>query len=127
MNSEKTLKKFLQCWKDQNWIEMLKYVQQTWKSEKTKPMSTLIDYFSHKNIIKIKILDIENINNVMTDINFSIKYALVNKAEPNRTFNEKISARLICEKEPYKPDVKGQWGVNPVSILRGIRNEKING
>ncbi|MDD5342804.1 MAG: hypothetical protein PHW12_00120, partial [Smithella sp.] len=34
--------------------------------------------------------------------------------------DSEITIRVICEIEPYKPDITGTWGVNPISALRGI-------
>ena len=31
--------------------------------------------------------------------------------------NKKSKARLLKEIRPYQPDINGQWGVNPISIL----------
>jgi len=34
---------------------------------------------------------------------------------------KKIKARVICETGPYKPDIEGNWGVNPISCLKEIQ------
>jgi hypothetical protein len=32
--------------------------------------------------------------------------------------DRKATPTVICEVEPYKPDLRGDWGVNPISALR---------
>ena len=42
--------------------------------------------------------------------------------EPRRAFCNPI---VICEKAPFTPDLKGKWGVNPISFMKltDINNE----
>jgi len=35
-----------------------------------------------------------------------------------RTNTGVYSTKVICEKEVYKPDPKGEWGVNPLSFYK---------
>jgi hypothetical protein len=32
--------------------------------------------------------------------------------------DRKAKPTVICEVEPYRPDLRGDWGVNPISALR---------
>ena len=34
-----------------------------------------------------------------------------------------LSGRMLQEIEPYAPSDKGEWGVNPISLLRGLYSE----
>ena len=43
-------------------------------------------------------------------------------------FNGKLvnmygKANTICEKAPYEPSPNGKWGVNPISILRWVKQK----
>lgn len=33
---------------------------------------------------------------------------------------KKVTARLVCETEPYKPSVDGEFGVNPISLIKNL-------
>ena len=33
---------------------------------------------------------------------------------------KKVTARLLCELEPYKPSIDGEFGVNPISVIRNL-------
>jgi len=35
--------------------------------------------------------------------------------EPKRMY---CTPMVICEKAPFTPDVKGKWGVNPISFMK---------
>ena len=114
MNAIATLTKFMDAWKDNNWSEMLKHTQKTWRSKGNNNSEMLKNWFYLKDLLTFKVLRIEAISNSCVDILLSIKYVFGD----SKLKETKIRARVICETEPYKPDPEGAWGVNPISILR---------
>ena len=108
------LTKFMNAWKDSNWLEMLESTQKTWRSKENNNSEMLKSWFYLKDLLTFKVLRIEAISDSCVDILLSIRYVF-SDSELKET---KIRARIICETEPYKPDPEGMWGVNPISMLR---------
>jgi len=114
MDAIETVKKFMDAWKDSNWSEMLKYTQKTWRSKENNNSELLKNWFYLKDLLTFKILKINQISESCVDVLLGIGYMFGN----SKLKETKIRARVICEIEPYKPDPTGEWGVNPISILR---------
>jgi len=118
MNAIATLTKFMNAWKDNNWSEMLKNTQKTWRSKENNNSELLKDWFYLKDLLTFKVLKIEAISNSCVDILLSISYIF----SDSELKEMKIRARVICEIEPYKPSPTGEWGVNPIGILREFKS-----
>jgi len=109
-----TLKNFMNAWKDSNWSEMLKNTQKTWRSKENNNSELLKNWFYLKDLLTFKVLRIEGISDSCVDVLLGISY-IFGDSELKET---KIMARVICETEPYHPSKDGEWGINPVGILR---------
>jgi len=105
---------FLQSWKEKDWNKMFQSCQKTWQNNHSLDGVTFLEsYYCLKNLKKWKIIKIKSISNVCIDIKLKIEYGINGYSE-----RKKIKARIICESEPYKTDINGNWGVNPISILK---------
>lgn len=114
MNAVATLTKFMNAWKDSNWSGMLENTQKTWRSKENNNSELLKSWFSLKDLLTFKVLRIEGISNSCVDVLLGIKYVF----GETKLKETKIRARVICETEPYKPSDTGEWGVNPIGILK---------
>lgn len=102
--------KFLTAWQNKDWAKMAKYSQLTWKgSSNENNARRLEDWFGLKNLTKWEITKIESVGDACRDVFIDIDYGNIKR---------KIRARIVCETEPYKPNIKGKWGVNPISCLK---------
>ncbi|MBA7580966.1 hypothetical protein ES708_22865 [subsurface metagenome] len=114
MDAIETTKKFMNAWKDSNWSEMLKYTQKTWRSRENNNSEMLKGWFYLKDLLTFKILKINQISESCVDVILGIGYIFGD----SKIKETKIRARVICETEPYKPSPTGEWGVNPIGILK---------
>jgi len=115
MGAVDTLTKFMNAWKDSNWSEMFENSQITWRSRgRNKGIDRLKGWFYLKDLTTFKILKTEKISDTCVDVTLRISYLFY----ISNLKETKIRARVICETEPYHPSKDGEWGVNPVSILR---------
>jgi len=101
--------RFLTAWQKKDWVKMVKYTQITWRTLHKNNAQLLESWFGLKNLKKWEIVKIEFIGDACRDVFINIDYGKGIK---------KIRARIICEAGPYKPDIKGEWGVNPISCLK---------
>jgi len=112
MNKEikRMIGRFLTAWKKKNWAKMLKCTQLTWRAAFHKNnVRWLEDWFGLKNLERWEIIKIELVGDTCRDVFINVDYGKGIK---------KIRARIICEAGPYKPDIKGNWGINPISCLK---------
>ncbi len=108
------LTEFLTAWKDKNFQGMFNACQETWKFNHEKDGIQWIDtWYGIKNLISWNIID-SKISGVVRDIKIEISY----KDFAFKGKYKTITARLVCETAPFKPDINGDWGVNPISALR---------
>ena len=118
MDAIDTLTKFMSAWKDSNWSEMLKSTQKTWRSKKNNDSELLKNWFYLKDLLTFKVLKIDQISDSCVDVLLSIRYIFGD----SKLKETKIRARVICETEPYKPNKAGEWGVNPIGMLREFKS-----
>jgi len=107
---KRVMEKFLISWKKKNWAKMVKYTQLTWRGAFRKNNARRLEsWFGLKNLEKWEIIKIEFVGDACRDVFVNIDYGKGIK---------EIRARVICETGPYKPDIKGNWGINPISCLK---------
>jgi len=111
---EHALAEYVSAWKDQDWGRMASLTQKTWQSNQNDPIGTLGDWYDFKDLKGFEISNINTVSNTMTDITFIVQY----EAITNEISKKEITARVIKEIDPYTPSEQGQWGVNPISILK---------
>lgn len=92
-----------------DWDAAFKCTTLTWQSNH-KPI-WIVDWFEHKAIKYLDLIAIVIVSPVMVDIKIQVEQA------SGFPF---IMVRLICETAPYTPDIKGTWGINPNSCIRGL-------
>ena len=121
---EYRLMEFLHAWKKGKYKTMATHCQKTWLSDRTDPANALNIMFSHVTLETAEILDVEDFKgikvealgidkgDVICDILISVKV--------NGIFQIR-KPRIMRESEAYEPDVEGDWGVNPISMLRKIK------
>ena len=110
---KKVIRKFLTAWQKKDWVKMAKYTQLTWRSNHENNIGWLESWFWEKNLKKWEITKIEFVGDACRDVYIDIDYGKEIK---------KIKARILCEDAPYKPSIKGTWGVNPISCLKEKNN-----
>jgi len=114
---EWVLAKFLDAWEKRNYKMMVRYCQLSWVrlNQHCDVDKLLSAQFRHK-LLSAKILKTEKISDVTTDISVEIYYKDINIKKRIRR-----KARLICEKAPMQPSPEGEWGINPISMIRARR------
>ena len=117
---------FMQCWKVGNWAEALCYCQKTWvfpqigEGELWQSTKNLKELFHDKKLVKYQITnDCNVISTVCMEITVCFTYEA---GDYNKTYT--IPVKLIREKAPYTPSETGEWGVNPLSIIRSINTKE---
>ncbi len=103
-----TLKSFLDAWKLQDYEKMHTLCQKTFKVGHTKNQLKAI---MPNRIKSFKLIKTEKSTEVVYDFDISVRIEGKSK---------KSMARVICETEPFKPSIDGEWGVNPLSISRSL-------
>lgn len=101
-------RKFLDGWKQENFEKMLKVVQITWKSN--HPKFDLKALFP-KKIEKYSMGEVKKITPAHVTVNVTVQIGGESK---------ELVAHLVCETKPFTPSLKGQWGVNPTSIIKNL-------
>lgn len=112
------LNNFLKAYYKKDWETMAKLSQITWASNcRREPKIEL-----EKILGNILLLDYKVSNFIYNekDIAFDIPYTATFKLDllDRKSATYQCSAMVIKEEAPYKPSVKGQWGINPISMLR---------
>ncbi|MHB8276361.1 MAG: hypothetical protein ACYDIA_01740 [Candidatus Humimicrobiaceae bacterium] len=125
------LNNFLKAYYKKDWETMAKLSQITWASNcRREPVVEL-----EKSLGNILLLDYKVGNFIYNekDMSFDIPYTATFKLNlpDEKAATYQCSAMVIKEEAPYKPNIKGQWGVNPISMLRrkliNIKDEVKNG
>lgn len=105
---------FLNSWKSNNFTGMYELTQQTWKFKHSKKqLKKLLTIKGNKpsRLKSFKVTEIREFMPTVYDANIVLMIG------GNR---KKVTARLVCETEPYKPSVDGEFGVNPISLIKNL-------
>jgi hypothetical protein len=113
--AKQTLTSFLESWKTEDYRDMEKHVQLTWLDGRGNTChEQLRRLFMHRQLESFEILEgIPGLNS-NARIDFRVKVQFRGNNVP--LILER--AVVICEYGPYLPSEKGEWGVNPASVLR---------
>ncbi|HUV75789.1 MAG TPA: hypothetical protein VMW00_03940 [Dehalococcoidales bacterium] len=111
-SAERAFAGYLTAWKNKDWNGMAEFTQMTWRSENENPAQMLENAYGFKDLLGAEIIKKSEVSDVMVDITATIYYRIA-KVE-----KKSITARVIRETAPNKPDPEGKWGVNPISTLR---------
>ena len=110
-----TLENFMEAWKNNDWNWMWKSSQKTWRSKEENNAERLYDFFGHKALLEYEIMGMNEVSECCTDVSVEIKY-LIGQQPTIQT--GLIEARLLKEVKEYHPSIDGEWGVNPISMLK---------
>ncbi len=102
------IEQFLGAWIDNNHIKMYDFTSKTWKSKHSKKQ---LKELLPKRIKSFKVEEISEFSPCIYDVKITLRIGGKIK---------KVTARLLCELEPFKPSVDGEFGINPISITRNL-------
>jgi hypothetical protein len=111
----KKLTQFMKAVQTRNIMRLYSHCQLTWKKNNSK---NRLAFYQQIKVSNFEIKESEFTNGTGTAIKARVEYdyrALESKSKVKRMYS---IVMLICEKEPYTPDVKGKWGVNPISFMK---------
>ncbi|MDB0602349.1 hypothetical protein PL373_14605 [Tenacibaculum maritimum] len=110
MNNKAKIKveQFLNAWKENNHIKMYELTSKTWRAKHSKKQ---LKQLLPKRIKSFKVEEITEFAPCIYDVNITLRVGGKTK---------KVTARLLCESEPYKPSVDGVFGINPISIIKNL-------
>jgi len=114
-NGIEKMENFLEAWKNEDWYGMWKSTQKTWRSKEGNNAERLYNFFGHKELESYEIKGMNEVSNCCVDIEVSISYFV---AAEMKTQIATITPRLLNEIKEYTPSVDGEWGVNPISMLK---------
>ena len=113
---EKVVTDFMKAWRKKDFEKMKRYCQKTWIEESKISLSEMLKSFELRSW---KILKTVGVGETCRDVNLNLTLERNGKWIKMSALC-KVTARTICEVAPYEPDLSGEWGVNPVSLLRGL-------
>jgi hypothetical protein len=111
MNATDTVKSFLRCWSANHFDGADMLLQRTWIERNPGWLAWMQRIFQYRILTKWEIIKQSRIGDACIDVHVQV------------TINGKksqIKIRVLCETAAYKPDINGQWGINPISILKGM-------
>jgi len=114
--ARQTLESFLKAWQNKDHALMGQFLQLTWKAENGGKWPLFASsWFLVNNMKKWRISEPKRIGQANYEFPLIISFSRGGRPQKRR-----ISARIICENGPYEPGLDGSWGINPVSMLRGL-------
>lgn len=118
----KKLRGFLDAWMVKNWQGMIDNSQLTWVNAHKDAILALQQFLSSVKPKKYEIKTCQDITVTAKDIDVALSFKM--EGVKKKVFHRTITARVVCEEALNKPSVSGTWGVNPISVLRGIAGGK---
>ena len=123
-SAERAFAEFLVAWKQKDWGIMADVSQKTWKSSEDDAADSVKNIFDIKDLLEAKIIKASDVSDLTPDgqnakdITAKIRYSVGSEAGVMgfQMHTETVTARVIRESAPYKPDSNGEWGVNPSSL-----------
>ncbi len=114
---------FLEAWKSQDHERMAKHCNKSWLLDAHSNFTAegwIYGHFGYLSLEKYSIGEPVRIGECM--LQFPVKAVIKSGAvEPASCL---MNINVLCELAPYKPDLKGEWGVNPVSATQISWNVK---
>lgn len=111
MDAISALQKFLEAWQQRDWAAMYSLSQKTWATR--NDAAVLAGYFGKKDLERWSIGDAEMARPTVFRLPMTLTFKL-----DGQSFEVSASAMVLCEAGPYQPNPDGQWGINPISMLR---------
>ena len=116
--AEFAVSKFFESWVKKDYKNINNYIQKTFLNGHDKVFNTFEKIFGKVELSGFYIYDKEIVTNCREEVHFRAD-VLLNK----KIVNMYGRANTICETAPYAPSPTGQWGVNPISILRWVKRK----
>ena len=106
--AKELLTKFLEAWVEKDYAKMFDLTNKTWKANKSKDN---VEMLLVDAIKAFKIGEIREYSPTVYDIDLKVVFKGKRKS---------LTARLICETSPHHTSVGGEFGVNPISLIRRL-------
>lgn len=111
------MREFLDSWRDRNWKAMTESCQITWLSNNNDAEQILENWFGTVVLLQYKVKsDKININTAGVMAHIPIIMAIENSFKKVET--KYCIGVAVKESGPYQANIDGEWGINPISILR---------
>jgi len=110
---EKSLRKFLMLVISGNYEQAFDLCQKTWQDG--RKVDDLRNIFKDHELTGFKIIGWTRVSNVKSEFKTEI--------ESGGNKHEAV-INMICESWPHKTEPFGDWGANPVSVMKGVKIEK---
>lgn len=112
LSVKEAVNSFFQAWKDRDYQKMFDVCQKTWAY--TKTVEDLKEHFDSDDwrIKEFNVTGFSNVSNVKRSYLIEITFT------DGRI--ERHSAIVMCESSAYNSAAYGDWGVNPVSVLKNF-------
>lgn len=116
MTAIETVEKFLEAWRDKKQLSLEQTIQKTWLAEHEKHWFDFMRvWFLDKDLKKWKVLKDVRVGDACRDVKVNVTFGYKGK-----THKRRLSIRVVCETGPYKPDINGKWGINPISAVKNL-------
>jgi hypothetical protein len=112
---------FLYHWAKRDWKAMYSCCQKTWQSNfDVGRVRQIFGNIKLKKAEPVLTGTDEGLNgDVIQDVIASVRVSI-----ENTTLDKILNFRLVKETAPYEASIDGEWGVNPLSCLRGLQLSK---
>ena len=111
MTATEKLTAFCDSWTRKDYKKMYQNCQLSWKSKHS--------HAALKKLIPVKIQSFE----ILEEREVSPFVKSISLKVQIQGGQRELCGRMLQEIEPYAPSDKGEWGVNPISLLRGLYSE----
>lgn len=127
-NAIDCLNKFIAEWRAGNWANMYKYCTITWAQTTADKRDWCRRVLRNFRFFQPEIIEVEQHSDVFIDVHVRGRlHHLDKKLHTAQVDDRVLSFIMVKESAVRTPDVNGRWGVNPISLLRGINTEATNG
>ncbi len=112
------LETFLLALGNKQWDAMVSVSQTTWRSTRDNPVEEIEALLGWMDLMKFRVFAFYPVHHesipkgAMLDAKCFVEYRTATGSLEQRN----VLIRLACESDTYKPDPKGEWGVNPISV-----------
>jgi hypothetical protein len=102
---------FMRAWREKDTKLARKYLQKTWLAgPQTLEVNSLI---ADIDVCKWSLLGTVRVGKLCYDVKLKLQYKMGGVSTKTR-----LNVRVIKEEAPYKTSESGDWGLNPISLVR---------
>ena len=110
---ENTVSKFMETWRKKDFSKMRSHLQKTYLDG--PEIMDLAESLGDIDIKSWKIMKSARIGQTCKDVTVNVVFG-----QNGTTNKRRLKIRVICETAPYQPSLLGDWGVNPISVMRRL-------